>query len=265
MLKTVICPITKQELTSEGCLAHAVASRPAPCGYDYTLLKKMFEDSNREGIHTTDLLGCLKRTVLTKQNPIAEPVPAMLARTLGTLTHAVLEIDEKDQTALSEIPVSRGGVVGTVDLFYPQQKTLVDFKTTRWLKIANLPYGSHSMQVNIYAWMLEGSGYEIEKLFVQYIDLSGPSKCRSCKIYLEMNDGVLSCPRCGKAPKDAHMGTALIEIEKMDSEEVGQYVKEKKERVEAGLETGLVEAEPSWLCYYCAHLPNCHEGLKFAG
>lgn len=261
-MKQVICPITKEVITTEACLAHAIEARPAPCGYDYVLLKTMFRESERTGIHVTDLLGCLKRTVLTKTNPIQEPVPALLARVLGTLTHAVLESNGSEE-ALSEIPVTRDGLVGTVDLFYPKQKTLVDYKTTRWLKPANLPYGEHEMQVNIYAWMLEGMGYEVEKLFIQYIDLSGPSKCRSCKIYYEWDGEQLVCPRCGRTASDAHMGTAMIEVEKMDSDSVGRFVAKRKADVEAGIETGYVRAEPSWLCNYCAHLSVCRDGQDF--
>jgi CRISPR/Cas system-associated exonuclease Cas4 (RecB family) len=257
----VICPIDRQIWTKEACLAHAIESRPAPCGYDFALLQKMFDESDRAGIHTTDLLGCPKRTVLTKTKPVPEQVHTMLARVLGTLTHAVLE--QEDGEAISEMKVSRDGIVGTVDLYYPQQKTVVDFKTTRWLKIANLPYGEHEWQVNIYAWMLEGTGQEVEKLYLQYIDLSGPSKCRKCKVVVEVHNGELVCPNCLAPQKDAHLGTALIEIEKKDTDEVTAFVQERKSIIETGLETGFVDAEPSWLCHYCAHRSECDEGIMF--
>ena len=260
-MDSVICPITHEVLAKAACLAHAIETRPAPCGYDFALLRKMFADSNRTGLHTTDLLGCPKRTVLTKQNPVPEPVHAMLARVLGTLTHAVLE--QEDGEAISEMKVGHGGIVGTVDLYYPQQKTVVDFKTTRWLKIANLPYGEHEWQVNIYAWMLEGTGQAVEKLFLQYIDLSGPSKCRNCKVYVEVRNGELICPNCLAPQKDAHLGTALIEIEKKDTDEVTAFVEERKSIIETGQKTGFVDAEPSWLCHYCAHRSTCDEGIMF--
>jgi CRISPR/Cas system-associated exonuclease Cas4 (RecB family) len=158
----IICPIDHKEYDQQYCLACA-KNRPAPCGYDFSLLNKVFEQSDRSGIHVTDLLGCLRRAYFSKVSPSPEYVSDMIIRTLGTLTHALLE-DESDEFE-SEIPVDHGGIVGRVDLYY-KDGDVVDFKTTRWLDKTKLPYGEHEKQVNLYAWMLEQSGKPVNRLFI---------------------------------------------------------------------------------------------------
>jgi CRISPR/Cas system-associated exonuclease Cas4 (RecB family) len=257
----IICPISHQVLSQEECLNCANTKRPAPCGYDYSLLKKVFGTSDRSGIHVTDLLGCLRRTFYSKTDPSPEYVSDMIIRTLGTLTHAILEDDNPVFT--SEIPVSHEGITGRVDLYY-ENGDLIDFKTTRWLDPAKLPYGEHETQVNVYAWMLESTGKKVDRLFIQYLDMSGPTKCRKCKVPLRMSDGVLACPQCGNTPKLAHLGTALYEIEKMSKEDIEAEILPRRDALANAINNDEVpEANPTWLCRYCAHVDRCPEGQEF--
>ena len=260
----VICPISHEILDSEACLECAHANFPAPCEYDYSLLKKVFATSDRSGIHVTDLLGCLRRSYFSKASPSPEYVSDMITRTLGTLTHAILE--DENPLYKSEIPVEYNGIVGRVDLYYPVTGDLVDFKTTRWLDKSKLPYAEHDTQVNIYAWMLEQTGHQVNRLFIQYIDMSGPSKCRSCKIPLRMTGGLLACPVCGATPKNSHLGTALFEVEKRPAEDIKGFVNARRDELQACLsaeELSVPASETSWLCRYCAHVDQCAEGQEF--
>lgn len=258
----VICPVNHQTVSEGDCL-HCSLNRPAPCGYDYSLLLKVFQTSDRSGIHVTDLLGCLRRSCFSKTDPSPEYVSDKIIRTLGTLTHAILEDD--NEVFSSEIPVSFNEIVGSVDLYYGCGD-LVDFKTTRWLDKAKLPYGEHEMQVNLYAWLLEQTGKKVERLFIQYLDMSGPTKCRKCKIPLRMNEqNELACPECGNMPKTSHLGAALFEISKLPPEEVGEFAEKRKSVLVKCINNTeiLPEAEPSWLCRYCAHVARCPEGQEF--
>jgi CRISPR/Cas system-associated exonuclease Cas4 (RecB family) len=258
----VICPITHEVMDHPKCLAHAHATRPAECGYDYVLLKKVFENSDRSGIHATDLLGCLRRSYFSKISPSPEYVSDLIIRTLGTLTHAILEDDH--DFFQSELPLEFEGVEGRVDLYYPKTGDVVDFKTTRWLDKSKLPYGEHEMQVNVYAWLLANNDGKVNRLFIQYLDMSGPTKCRSCKLPLRMDNGVLACPNCGKAPNNAHLGAALFEVEKKPLKETHDFVMVRRDELLNCLTAKEPpKAETSWLCRYCAHADQCPEGQEF--
>ena len=119
-------------------------------------------------------------------------------------------------------------------------------------------YGSHALQVNIYAWMLAARGCEIRTLQIQYIDASGPTKCRKCKVPVRNMDGVLACPKCLTAPAGAHLGAYLVDIPLMGPEEVLRLIQDRKQNLEAALQMGIApEAEPGFLCAYCAHAHRC--------
>jgi CRISPR/Cas system-associated exonuclease Cas4 (RecB family) len=132
--------------------------------------------------------------------------------------------------------------------------------TTRWLTPSKLPYGSHAMQVNIYAEMMRSLGHEVKRLFVQYIDMSGPTKCKTCKaMFAPDGSGYLSCPRCGREYSGAHLGAELIEIEMYPREEVQQFIDERRDCLASSLESGEgPEREPGFLCDYCSFKQICN-------
>lgn len=217
-LKTIMCSGGKGEMTNAECLQCALDGQNW-CGYDYALLRAIMEDNLRTGIHVSDLINCVRMAYYNRTETVPEYIHERLAVTLGTAVHHHMELED-DPEVLSEIPVTALGVVGTVDLFYPKQKKVIDIKTTRWLKLENLPYGHNIQQVNIYAYMLKQMGYEVEELAIQYIDMSGPKKCSKCKIPLRMTEGGhIECPKCGKAPRGAHLGAVVYPIPLYDEDE----------------------------------------------
>ena len=177
--------------------------------------------------------------------------------TLGSATHEYFE--DNDSVIQSEVPLEAYGIIGTTDVYYEADKRLVDTKTTRWLTPSKLPYGSHELQINIYAAMLEASGKEVERLFIQYIDMSGPSKCRSCKLPVEMDEwGGIACPKCHEPVNNGHLGAVLLEVPKMTREEITSYIVDRRDTLRTSLETGVPpEREESWLCNYCKHMTTC--------
>jgi CRISPR/Cas system-associated exonuclease Cas4 (RecB family) len=261
----VICSGTpsKGELTTEQCIDCALA-RDNTCGYDYALLKSMFYGSDRSGIHVTDLTGCLRKAYLDKTDPKPQWVHERLVLFIGTAMHGFLE--EGDEYIDAELSLEAFGVRGTADVVYKADGRVIDYKTTRWLNPSKLPYGSHELQVNIYAHLLRGMGREVSDLFIQYIDMSGPTKCRSCKLPVRPNEGgVLVCPKCGNEPRNAHLGAYLVEIRPQPLQELNELIVERKGALDMANESDIVpDAEVGFLCAYCSHWEtgDCPEGER---
>lgn len=258
----VICSTGKGAMHPDKCLKCAL-DQENDCGYDYALLRVLFTDPPRTGIHVTDLTGCLRRSYLDKAEPSPEYVHEMLIRSLGTMTHGHFE--GSDEYLDSEIPVEADGIVGRADIVYKDGR-IVDFKTTRWLMPDKLPYSSHGLQVNIYAYLLRKMGREINSLQIQYIDLSGPAKCRIHKMPVRYNAlGQLTCPVCDNSPKGAHLGAVLFDIPFLPEDEIARTVNERRDALNKALKSKeQPKAEPSFLCNYCAHVEKCAEGLAQA-
>ena len=249
-----------QVITEEQCLSCALANTN-DCNYGYALLKSIWDWDKKErtGIHTTDLTSCLKKSFFDKVSPAARPLHTNMLLYIGTITHAMLE-DGADENYEAEVHVEGLGVVGTADAVY-KDGVLEDFKTSRWLYPQYLPYGKHEEQTNIYAQMLREMGHEINQIFIQYIDMSGPTKCRSCKVQVEMReDGGLACPMCGTTPKNAHLGALRYEINVWTEEQVTNHTIQRRDVLQQALDTNIApNGEPDWLCKYCGHTDICPE------
>jgi hypothetical protein len=129
---------------------------------------------------------------------------------------------------------------------------------------SRLPYGSHQLQVNIYAYLLRQLGREVNRLFIQYVDMSGPTKCRKCNVPVERIDGNNVCPKCLSAPREAHLGALLIEIPMMDDEEVKSHIETRVGVLRGAMDSGAIpEGEPGFLCNYCPSLLLCPEGMSY--
>ena len=230
------------------------------CGYDYSLLKAIFGSSEKderanEG-HVTDLTGCLRRAWYDKTNPQPEYVHEILARWLGTATHMATE--GSDERLESELPLSYDGLKGTADVVYKDGR-VVDLKTSRWLYPQKLPYGSHELQVNIYAHMLRKQGREFNRLRIQYVDMSGPSKCRKCRVPVRMFDGELKCPSCFQYVSNAHLGAVLVDIPIWSDQDIEDLIRNRKDLLEGALAFGSPpEREAGYLCAYCSHREICN-------
>jgi len=236
-------------IEAEDCLKCSLDLVMPPCGYGYRLLATLFASENDRSneIHVTDITGCLLKAYLDKRFPTPEFVHHKLVRWLGTAVHdGLLRTDEHFQ---AEVPVGNEFLMGRADTIY-NNNDIEDVKTVRWYKPSNGIYGNHAHQVNIYRHLARKEG----KLRIQYIDLSGPTRCSKCKVPVEMIDCVLQCPRCGYAPRDAHLGAMQVEVLVMDADEVEDFIRSRTEILRNALESGIPpEAEPDWLCYYCPH------------
>ena len=246
-------------MDTSACLMCARSqSEQHTCGFDYPLLKSLFNNQEQENrkneIHVTDLTGCLLKAYFDKTNPPSEYVHEKLTRWMGNAVHTYAETN--DEYVESELPLAHMGIVGKADIVYKNGR-VSDNKTTRWMYINKLPYSSHALQVNIYAWMLRGMGREVNQLQIQYIDMSGPTKCRACRVPVRKINGEVKCPKCLKTPGGAHLGAYLVNVDLMTDSEVEDRIIERKERLDASIKMGLAPAaEPGFLCDYCSASGN---------
>ena len=255
-MNDVICSSTGSVVDKSYC--QTCALNVPPCGFDYALIKRVHKALEpRGGVHVTDLVHCLRRSFYERTDPVPERVSDVMYRILGTATHSILEGME-DENLIAEMSLEHEGVVGTVDSYYPKHKRLVDHKTTRWLVPAKLPYGDHEMQVNVYRWLLVNNGYEVDRMYLHYIDLSGPTKCRKCKLPLTENGGLFACDVCGSEYNNAHHGAVILNVPTMLIDEVDTFVMERKAMLKESLKTGkMPEATPGFLCNYCQFKSIC--------
>ena len=253
---TLLCSGGKGEVTKEACLACA-RSMNQTCGYDYSLIKIMLSDHERTGIHVTDITGCLRKAWYEKTQTQPEFLHMRAYLLLGNAVHKHLE--DNGEAGEAEKTIEAMGLTGTMDLY--RNGVILDYKSSRWLTPSKLPYGSHAQQVNVYAQMMRSLGYPVKRLFVQYIDLSGPTRCKTCKHVFEPEPetGYLSCPRCKREYSGAHLGAELIEIDMYPEEEMEDYINTRRDALVNALNGGdAPEKEPSFLCDgYCPFKGVC--------
>jgi CRISPR/Cas system-associated exonuclease Cas4 (RecB family) len=252
----IVCDAGRGTLPRSECLDCALKGANT-CGYDYSMLLFLLNDKERTGIHVTDLTSCLRNAYYARTRPAAEFPHEILIRKLGTAVHAQLEND--NDAFVSEMPLEALGVVGTADVYYKTGR-IIDHKTTRWLTPSRLPYGSHALQVNYYAAILRKMGKPVTSAAIQYIDMSGPTKCRSCSKAFQPINGILQCPKCGKTYPEAHTGAALFEIPLRPHEEVVEDIEERRNVLQLSIdEKTLPQPEQSFLCDYCPFVSLCND------
>ncbi len=187
---------------------------------------------------------------------IAETPHEGLPRVLGAGSYS--SIEGTDKIMQSEISFLVDGISGRIDVLYPDSGRFLDIKTSRWITPSKLPYGSHAFQVNIYANLLEKLGHKINRLQIQYLDMSGPTKCRTWRIPVELVQGEFRCPSCLKVFSEGHLGAKLVEVPLMDSSEIEANITERRN----ALQKALTQAEPpereqSFLCSYFSARDIC--------
>jgi CRISPR/Cas system-associated exonuclease Cas4 (RecB family) len=243
----IICSgnVFQDPITESQCIQCAKDNIITICGYGTQLLQSMFasqEDRSNE-IHVTDITTCLLKAHYDKRNKTPEYVHHKLAKWLGISIHKAVENDS------GEIPVSECGIIGKIDSI--DGEDIIDFKTTRWLDPSKKVSEHYIMQLNVYRYLAKKKG----RLFIQQIDLSGPTKCRVCKMTLQKIDREYRCPRCGATNRNAHLGAKMVEIPVIPEDEIKTYIEERVSVLKKSLDSGKEPIpEPGWICGYCPHL-----------
>ena len=255
---TIICSAGKGELSKDTCLACA-RSRKNPCGYSYAVLRSLLNQSIRKGVHVTDILGCGRKAFYTKMVAPLEYPHDMVIRSMGTAIHSMLEGD--DEYARSEVPLEAFGLIGTADII-TSDGGIIDFKTTRWMRPTILPYSSHARQVNVYAAMMREMGMKVTSAAIQYIDVSGPTKCRKCRVTYVMVDGFLACPVCSNSVNEAHLGAHLVDVPLEPHDHIVNFINERVAALVASLETREEpDRDESFMCNYCSYTNICQPSI----
>ena len=248
MLRGVFCENpqlqTPTRVTWEECLACAAAWNN-PCSLPYPLLQAIYDDAQTPHSvpSVTSLAGCLRKAWLLHTTDYYEYPSGRIALLLGSFAHAILEHANGD--ALSEIKVkytTPAGVVvhGTADLYVPATRTLMDWKTAKDIYLKRLPYGTHTTQVNLYAFMLRHNELEarvpVENLVMCYISKSGPD-----------------------TKKGEHNGVAQVPIDMWDEERARGYLHKRAWAISQAMRGELApdKVKERWQCSYCPVVQQC--------
>jgi hypothetical protein len=226
------CPF-KGKVSFEFCLADA-ATHKQPCQFSYPILKGMVtnERREREGIHVTSLLNCLRKVALDQKHQIYVRPEQTYWAFRGQLAHSIVELAQSDGAVVEQQFVKEIDgipIVGSPDVIYPDQGLLVDYKTTAQAPKRG-PYPQHVMQVNIYRWLVR-EHHPIDRLEIVYLDMKQTVRC--------------------KAP--------LMSFKKVE-----EFILPRAKLLKQGLEGGglppQVGEEGRWQCFgYCSysHHPDC--------
>lgn len=246
-----VCERTKQVTTLQACLK--CATEGPGCHIPRGFILSLINENGREGIHVTDITGCLRKGFYKRtEEPRATLLSAYAVRLYGTVIHDAFA--KHDEEANTKLVLDFGDVqiVGTADAVY--DGTIEDIKTTRWLQPYMLPYGNHLKQILYYAVMLWKSGKPVHKGIIRYVDLSGPSKCRKCKVQHSL------C-QCGAAiPKGAHNGFWAYTVfwTERDFEIAYQEMNTVVHQLQTAIQMNLApDGTPSWECRYCDFSGQC--------
>ena len=144
----------------------------------------------------------LKGTPETNHNTEA------LAAILGTFIHSGIaesmqRLDPFNENFLIEQEFVAGDLKGHVDLYIKDQKTIVDWKTTKLKSLRFFPSNQQRLQVQLYGWLLSANGYEVENVALVAVPRDGVMG--QIKTHVELYD-----------PKIAKQGLAwLAEVKEL--------------------------------------------------
>lgn len=232
------------------CLTCAQSDRNTPCGYSFPVLNAILgsQQNRTQEIHVTDLTSCLRRAYHNKVNHRPQYIHELLKMFIGSAVHDYIEKYNTPET--SEVKIDDSNIHGCID--YVDKGHIIDFKTTRWMKTDKLPYSSHELQVNYYS----GFRPEVTSASIQYIDLSGPSTCRACRVDMRMINGQIQCPKCGY--KGDHLGAYQHEVTLWDKDLNKSEIEDRAEQLRFALDVGSEPPpEPSYLCKYSCPALDC--------
>ena len=168
------CPEGKGDLPFDECLRCA-ASHENRCQFDHPILASMQHNLREEdGISVSSLLNCLRKVILQGKNDVYLDPTQLYYAFRGQLFHTVIAQAQSDG-AVAEQRFERtvAGIIltGHPDVIYPEQRKLVDYKSTKRIPKNSTPYANHGIQVNLYRYLVAPQ-YQVEQLEIVYFDMS---------------------------------------------------------------------------------------------
>jgi hypothetical protein len=208
--------------------------------FPYPLLAAIrASNKDRYPISASRIGGCLRQTYFQQVVDYYVEPGMQLAPMMGTFAHKIVEENPPPKVAveleLEWITPEGAKVTGVADVVDVPNSTLSDWKTTRWMVPAKLPYGSHATQVNIYRWLLwKSKGIKVDRLQICYVDLTGPDRTEY-----------------------KHNGYYAVDIPTQDDEAIDSYIRERAlilhKLIFEGNETlpKKVGGRDKWMCRFC--------------
>ncbi len=175
------CPYKRKDILMDDCLACA-RTMENPCHYPAEVvdgIKFFHETEARKGlISATAILDCVRATYLERTNDYFDTLDHLYWAFRGQLGHMLCEKFQQEGAIVEKrFYRTEAGVKmsGKMDVIYPKQGIIRDFKTTKAVPKKDTPYSNHILQTNIYRWILKKPDadlpIEITKLLITYFDM----------------------------------------------------------------------------------------------
>jgi hypothetical protein len=115
----------------------------------------------------SEIGGCRRKVWHRVQQTPALNETFGLAAWMGTAIHKAIErafdvADPFSERYLREVEVSRDGLMGHVDLYDMEARTVTDWKTTTKKNLRYFPSQQQRTQLHLYGYLLSQNGYPVE-------------------------------------------------------------------------------------------------------
>jgi hypothetical protein len=147
--------------------------------------------STQKRVGPSEVGGCRRRTYYRLNEQPKTNSTLRLPAIMGTAIHKTIEEafyreDPFAEKYVLEMEVEHEGLMGHIDLYMPDKKELVDWKTTKLKNAKKFPTPEQKMQVNLYGYLLRKNGYELETVTLVAIARDGDE--RNIQIWSEPYD-----------------------------------------------------------------------------
>lgn len=180
MIRGFCCPEGKGDLPFEQCLKCA-ALQENTCQFDYPILKSMQSNLREvDEISVSSLLNCLRKVVLQVRHDVYLDPKQLYYAFRGQLFHTVVAQAQEEGAVVEqrfERVVAGITLSGHPDVIRPEQRKLIDYKSTIRIPRNDKPYANHGIQVNLYRYLVAPQ-YKIDQLEIVYFDMSEVKRVR---------------------------------------------------------------------------------------
>ena len=169
-----------KKISFDDCL-NCADTPSSTCEFNKPLLRAMVEEikEEKEKITATSILGCARRNYLYYVDDVYIKPEEMYWRFRGQMFHYILQ-NHKTEDVIKEqrfyVQLDDVLISGKIDAYIKSSKVLYDYKSTDKIPKYNKAYDNHGDQVNIYRWLLHHNGYEVNKMFILYMDMMNVKK-----------------------------------------------------------------------------------------
>lgn len=138
--------------------------------------------SQQKEVGVSQIGGCRRQVWHHLQGTPKENDTLKLASLMGTAIHSMIEnvfadaVEEEWHNYLLEAELIYEDIKGHVDLFIPDIGAVVDWKTTKLRNLAYFPSQQQRWQVQLYGWLLEKNGYNVNTVTLVAIARDGDER-----------------------------------------------------------------------------------------